>query len=255
MRSQRFSRLSALAGAVAAVWLMSCDLSVTPGSFYSISRLLRPLPGVVLGDTMRDSTGTPAPLRVLAFSATGLQVNGITPYFIVLDTGIAHLSGGTLLVGDKEGQVRVVGGVGNVQTLPETVKVTLKPDTIVASDSVHHLKTYSVLTDTIVNSAELGALVQHRVGATTSAVDAVIVKYTIVYAPSPKSATATVVLLNGGLLSSVDTTLSGRAGRTVQLRVNQLTSVNLDSAIVRATASYRGVTLGSVLYTVVFKNQ
>jgi hypothetical protein len=251
--SQGWSRIGGFVLCAAAVFMVSCDMSVATG-FYSISRLLLPSPGVVLGDTMRDSTGKAAPLRVVAFSATGSVVSGVTPYFITLDT-FAHLSGGATLIGDHVGAARVIGAISNVQTLPETVKVTLSPDTIVAADSVHHVKTYSVLTDTLATSPELAAIVQHRVGATTSTVDAVIVKYSIVSMPPAKGATPTVVLMNGGLTSSVDTTLSGRAGRTLRLFVNRLTSVNPDSAVVRATASYRGVSIGTVQFTVVFKSQ
>ena len=254
MSSRARAGIGAIVLCAAAVFLLSCELSVAPGGFYSISRLLLPAPGVVLGDTMRDSTGKAAPLRILAYNATGDLVAGTTPYFVMLDT-FAHLSGGTLVIGDHVGAARIVGGMSRVQTLPETVKVTLKPDTIVAADSVHHLKTFSLLTDTLVTSAELAALVQHRVGTTTSTVDAVIVKYSIVSAPPSKSALPSVALLNGGLGSSVDTTLSGRAGRTVRLYVNRLLTANQDSAVVRATASYRGVSLGTVQFTVVFKSQ
>lgn len=246
--------ISALALGAAAVWLLSCDLSVAPGGFSSISKLLLPAPGVVVGDTMRDSTGAVAPLRVIAYSATGSVVTSVTPYFITLDT-FAHLAGGTKLVGDRVGLARIIGGVSNVQTLPETVKVTLSPDTIVAADSVRHVKTYSVLTDSLANSAELAALVHHRTGATTSPVDAVIVKYTIVSAPLAKSTTPTVVVMNGSVVSSVDTTVSGRAGRSVRLRINQLTTTNQDSAVVRASASYRGMSIGTVQFTVVFRSQ
>ncbi|MEK7401825.1 MAG: hypothetical protein AABZ80_05625 [Gemmatimonadota bacterium] len=241
-----------LLGAVLVV-LLSCDLSVAPGGFYSISKLLLPSPGVVLGDTMRDSTGKAAPLRLLAFSASGSSVS-VTPYFITLDT-FAHLSGGTTLIGDRVGLARVIGGVANVQTLPETVKVTLSPDTMVAADSVRHVKRYSVLTDTLANSAELAALVQHRVGGVTSGVDAVIVKYSIVSAPPSRDTGATVALMNGNAVSKADTTTNGRAARSLRLRINQLTTVNPDSAVIRATASYRGVSIGTVQFTVVFTSQ
>jgi len=53
----------------------------------------------------------------------------------------------------------------------------------------------------------------------------------------------------------VDTTLQGRAARTLRLNLNRLTSINLDSAVVLATASYRGASIGTVQFTVIFKSQ
>jgi hypothetical protein len=255
MKRRGANRVGAAVAAVGLVWLVSCDLSPHPGSFYSISRLLLPSPGVVLGDTMRDSTGAAAPLRVIAYNATGDVVTTVSPYFITLDT-FSHLANGTTLIGDRIGTARVIGGIANVQTLPETVKVTLSPDTIIASDSVHHLKTYNLLTDSLVNSAELGAIVQHIVaGGTNTTVDAVIVKYSLVSAPPSKNTLPTVVIMNGSAVSAADTTSAGRAARTLRLNVNRLTNVNPDSAVVNATASYRGVTIGTVQFTVVFKTQ
>ena len=254
MRLRAVRGVGVLALGAAAVWLLSCDWSVAPGGVYSISRLFLPSPGVVAGDTMRDSTGTAAPLRLIAYNANGDSIAGASPYFIALDT-LAHLAGGTTVVGDHVGLARIIGGIGKVQTLPETVKVTLAPDTIVAADSTHHVKTYSVLTDSIATSADLATLVQHRAGATVSTVDAVIVRYSIVSAPPAKGSTPTVALMNGATASAADTTTSGRAARTLRLRVNELTSINPDSAVVRATASYRGVSIGTVQFTVIFKSQ
>jgi len=71
MKRMRRNRVRTLGFAAAAVLLLSCDLSVAPGGVYSISKLLLPSPGMVIGDTMRDSLGNAAPLRVLAFSVTG----------------------------------------------------------------------------------------------------------------------------------------------------------------------------------------
>jgi len=172
-----------------------------------------------------------------------------------MDT-LAHLSGGALLIGDHVGTTRVVGGIGNVQTLPDSVKVTLSPDTIVAADSTLHTKTYSLLADSIVNSAELAVLVQHRVvGGANTNVDGMIVKYALVSSPPSSGALPTVAILSGNAISTRDTTSSGRAGRTLRLYINRRVNADLDSAIVQATTSYRGVSLGTVTFRVIFKSQ
>ncbi|HEX7939071.1 MAG TPA: hypothetical protein VF483_08755, partial [Gemmatimonadaceae bacterium] len=96
--------------------------------------------------------------------------------------------------------------------------------------------------------------VQHN-GVTPTPVDAVIVRYSIVSMPASKTASPSVVLMNGSIQSSTDTTLQGRAARTLRLNVNRLTSANTDSAVVTATASYRGASIGTVQFTVIFKSQ
>lgn len=258
MSRQARGRAALLLAAIAAggIWLASCTELGPAGSVYSISPLLLPSPGMVVGDTMRDSTGAVAPLRVIGFTASGDTVAGTTATFITFDT-LAHLVAGNVLVADHLGGARVLGAIGSVQTLPETVKVTLSPDTIAAADSTRHLKTYSFIKgDTLVTSAELATRVQHLTAGGTSDVDAVVVRYSIVRAPAAKGAIATVSVMNNNLVSSRDTTVGGRAGRTVRLRVSQLAGgLATDSAIVAATASHRGRSLGTVQFTVVFKNQ
>jgi hypothetical protein len=256
MRWRPLARVGAVAAGIVAAWLAACSDLGGPGSgVFSISPLQLPLPGVVLGDTMRDSTGAAAPLRVIGFNAKGDTI-AATANFIVFDT-TAHLANGAYLVADDTGLVRVLGGIGNLQTLPETVKVTLSPDTLFAADSVRHVKTFSILTgDSVtVTSAELQTRVAHKTGATLSDVNAVIVRYSIVSAPPPKSTIPTVALVNGNVESTRDTTATGRAARAARLSVKQLNSLALDSAVILATASYRGVTIGTVTFTVVFKHQ
>lgn len=256
MTFTRRSRTSALLLGATAVALLSCD-SAGPSDLYSISRLMLPSPGVVVGDTIRDSLGNAAILRLNAYARSGDTLSGQQKYFITLDT-FAHLIGGQLgsvLIGDRLGGARVIGGIGNLQTLPETVKVTLRPDTMVATDSVRHFRIYRLLTDSLSTSTDLATIVQNRTGGTTSPVDAVIVRYTLVRSPPAKGFQPTIRIMNGNSPSSVDTTLNGRAGRSVRLYVNQLIGINLDSAIVDAAASYRGASLGTIRFTVVFRSQ
>jgi len=254
-RGATFVRVGAVAACAVAVWLASCSELGSPSGVFAISPLLLPSPGMVVGDTMRDSTGAAAPLRVIGFSASGDTIVGTMAAFVTLDT-FAHLSGSATLVADHIGSARVLGGIGSLQTLPENVKVTLSPDTMYAADSTHHLKTYSIIGgDTLVTSADLTTHVSHKNGTTLSDVDAVVVRYSIVSAPTAKGSVPTVTLVNGSLVSTRDTTSGGRAGRAARLRVSRLMSVAVDSARILATASYRGVTIGTVTFTVVFKNQ
>jgi hypothetical protein len=237
-----------------AVWLASCSELGSPAGVFAISPLLLPSPGMVVGDTMRDSNGVAAPLRVIGFTASGDTIAGTTAAFVTLDT-FAHLSGSATLVADHLGLARVLGGIGSLQTLPETVKVTLSPDTLYAADSTRHLKTYAFPAETLATSADLATRVGHRNGTTFTDVDAVIVRYSIASAPPAKGSGSTITLVDGNAVSTRDTTTSGRAARAVRLQIKQLTSLALDSAVVLATASHRGVTIGTVRFIVVFKFQ
>jgi hypothetical protein len=247
--------IAAVLGATA-WWLVSCrELPAPEGGILSISPLLLPSPGLVAGDTMRDSLGFAAPLRVIAYSASGDTLSGVTATFITLDAG-AHLEqGGPLLVGDEVGKtVRIVGSLAALQTKPESVKVTLSPDTLVAADSILHHMTYTLVGgDTVVNTGDLTTIVQH-VGATTSGVPAVIVRYVIDKAPAGDPAKGpTLLLMSRTIQSSRDTTdANGRAARSARLRLAPLAAFEADTALVSATASYRGRTIGVVQFTLVF---
>ena len=237
--------------AAAAWWLVSCrDVPAPEGGIFSISPLLLPSPGLVAGDTMRDSTGLVAPLRVVAYDVRGDTVTSAPVTFVILDTG-AHLAGPLLVGKDAGTTVRVVGSVAALQTQPASVKVTLSPDTLVAADSLRFERSSSSAT----LNADLPVLVQHRSGTTTTPVEAVIVRYTIVRQPASTGGPA-VVLMNATTPSFADTTdATGRASRTLRLDVANFVVSPLDSAIVETTAAYAGRVLGTARFTVVYKQQ
>jgi len=261
MRDDRISRRARLAIAatmVVGAWtLPSCrDVPAPEGGVSAIAPLQFPSPGLVVGDTMRDSTGAAVPLSLVAFDAGGDTIDNVQATFVVLDTG-AHLVG-NLLIGDKDGRsVRVVGSAGALQTQPASIKVTLSPDTLVASDSITYRKTYSVVNfDTSATSPDMGVLVQHR-GASPAPVEAVIVRFTIERAPPVIAGGTgpTLILMSGSTPSSRDTTdANGRASRSARLRVLAI-KPGVDTAIVTANASYRGQSIGTVRFTLIFTDQ
>jgi hypothetical protein len=254
---RRTRRVVSVVAGAAAWWLVSCrDVPAPEGGVLSLSPVRLPSPGLVAGDTMRDSTGVVAPLNVVAYGVGGDTIKNTTPTFVTLDTG-AHLSGARL-IGDNAGTtVRVVGSVAAVQTQPVSVKVTTSPDTMLAADSTLHRKDYSLNTgDTVVNTPDLTTTVLHK-GTTISGVEAVIVRYSIDRAP-PGDPTKgpTLLLMNGSTQSSRDTTdASGKAARTARLRITATTGLTSDTAVVRATSSYRGRTLGTVTFVLIFNRK
>lgn len=248
--------LTAAMLAVAGVGAASCrDIPGSEGGVVAVGKVRLPSPGLVVGDTMRDSLGNVSPLRVVAFDRGGDTIRpDPEASFFLLDT-TARLAG-ALLVGRSAGTARVVAVVAGLQTQPEAVTVTLSPDTLVAADSLRHVRRVNLLSgDTSFASADLNAIVQHREAATVSGVDAVIVTYTLTRIPASGAAGPAVMFVGGGTTPARDTTSNGgRAGRAVRLRVPAQPRLP-DSAVVTATASYRGRSLGSLQFTVVFQTQ
>lgn len=245
----------------AAVVLAACrDLPAPPGGVQAISRVLLPSPGLVVGDTMRDSLGVVAPLRVVAFDENGDTIAAPAVTFTLLDT-TATLVNGDLLIGRAAGIARLIATVAGLQTRLDTAFVTLRPDTIVRADSVRHRRIVGLdrlaAGDTSFASGDLSVVVHNREGAGATGVDAVVVTYTITRAPAPGAGGAppTVVFVGGGASVARDTTASGgRAAKSIRLRIRGQPQLP-DSAQVAATASYRGQTLGTVQFTIVFQTQ
>jgi len=72
-------------------------------------------------------------------------------------------------------------------------------------------------------------------------------------APPSINESPTVVILNGSTVSTRDTTESnGRASRVARLRPLALGGQQQDTVIVTATTAYRGASLGTVQFILVF---
>jgi hypothetical protein len=250
----KFRRLAGYAVAAAAFWAVSCREIPAPGNgVQSISALILGSPGLVAGDTLRDSLGLVVPLNVIAYGIDNQPLDPQpAPAFVVLDTG-AILADGRYLVGVTPGTtVRVVGEVGSLQTIPTIVKVTLSPEALVATDSTMHHVRYSTL-DSI--SQELNTRVLHYSSSDTSGVEAVIVHYRIVAMPPAAGSIPPAALVNGNIPSDRDTTLNtGRSARTLRLRPAQIGKNPLveDTVIVDADASYRGASIGTIQFLLIF---
>lgn len=246
----------AVLASIAAVawWLLSCrEIPAPDEGVFSISPLILPSPGLVVDDTMRDSLGFVAPLRVVAFDIDGNPIADAQATFVAVDTG-AHLAG-ALLIGDDTVATSVVGAVAGLQTDTVRVPVTLAPQQLIAVAALRQQLTATVI-DTAATSPDLTTRVENVSGATPRGIQAIIVRYEVVQAPPPTSATAgpTVVLLPAGSGARDTTDGSGNAGRQVRFRLLAI-SAPTDSAVINASASYRGQTLGTVQFTVVFTKQ
>ena len=246
-RSKRGVVAALLVGVATAV---ACIDMSAPAGAAAISLVQLPAPFVVRGDTMRDSTGAVAPVTVTSYNAEGEPIAFPFELF-VLDTMFrAHFTVNHLLLGDKLGNVTVVGQASGVQTLSVNVPVTVRPTTIVlgtkpdtlraplGSDSASSIGRSNPPLSTIVKGA----------GDTT--VQGVIVHYRITRTLPSSSTTIPSVYIGdaSGKPTETDTTdAQGVAGkRYVTVLTRLLTGPVLqqpDSVVVEATASYKGAYL------------
>jgi hypothetical protein len=242
------SRITTSLLGIAAVVAVACiDMSAPKGPA-AISSLLLPSKAVVVGDVMRDSNGTPAPLTVIAYDANGVPLTDATPQYFITDTShFAHLDNNSVLIGDKIGVAHLFSQVSTLQTAVADVYITSLPTHLVATSATDTTITAPIGSDSASSIGKMSLAVALR-GASDSTVSGFIVKYVITHAPASQPGKPPAVYLgdeNGKLMSRDTTEVSG-AGASRTLYVNSLYLAGIDSAVVTATASYRGTTFSQV---------
>jgi hypothetical protein len=195
-------------------------------------------PSVVVGDTLRDTTGAIVRPVVHVFNFKGAEIVPAPVYFLSPDSGITVDSATGIVVADslRSTPGRIVATVGTLQAV-QKVDVTLSPDLIHAVNAVDSLQ-YSLLDTTVNVSPPLQVKLTHGIAPDDSAVKSWIVSFAIVAQSDPKLGE----LVNDvGRASVVDTTdPTGIAGRKIRVHPVFLKST-VDSIVVNATAKYRGV--------------
>jgi hypothetical protein len=181
-----------------------------------------PLPAVAAGDTLRDSSGRVAPLRVLAFTRDSQEIGGLTVTFVPTalpaDVTIDPATG-ILVARDTLRSVQLVGRIGErFQTSVATLQIVAEPSAIsrtddVAADSTYPLPAIRPLPVTVTGT---------RRGVGTP-VNGIIVRYRIdSLRPSGLDVGSAILIVPGGgplrpdSTIAVDTTKNaGNATRTV----------------------------------------
>ena len=226
--------------AVPSIIAVGCtDISGSSDSVLSLQFDTLASPSVVIGDTLRDTTGAIILPVVHAFNYKGGEIASAKIYFQSLDSGVTVDSATGVIVGDslRSTPARIVATVGRLQAI-QRVSVALRPDSIIAVNALDTLS-YSLLDTTKDTSARMTVKLSHGVSPGDSAVSNYIVSFAIVSQSSPGLAD---LITESGKLSRVDTTdASGIAGRKILLHpVNLSSPTVVDSVIVQATAKYRG---------------
>jgi len=245
--------VTALAVVAGIIGIACVDMSAPEGAA-SISALQLPSPSVVVGDTMRDSTGVVAPITVIAFDGSGNPIQANVQLFITDTLGFSHVGANNVLVGDSIGQTRLLGQVGTLPTVVAVVPVTYAPSTLVPNPdtSIHGIN----VTAGPDSASTIGkAPVSVRVLASNdSGSQGMIVRFQVLQAPPtrPESHSPAVYLGNPDnnlVPSAVDTTdAKGIATRSLVVISNFFTDslrsgLKADSAIVLVTAKYKGLAI------------
>jgi hypothetical protein len=171
-----------LAGAALVLGVLSCgEVPTLPDGIAYITSVILPSPAVAFGDTLRDSTGTVAPLRLYGIGNAGDTIRSITPVFVattVPGKGVT-ITAADLVIGDSVRTVQIVGQVGTrLQTPATPLDVVWQPDSIAASTptaSLFPLPGTGELSSTVT----LGTTVTSAAGGTRAGVKSIIVRYAI----------------------------------------------------------------------------
>jgi len=257
MRGSLTRRAARRAVAVAALALACTDVSTSPTHVASLEFDSLPFPAVVTGDTLRDSLGLAAPLRALAFNASGAVIPDAPIQYITLDTGVTIGAGGILTAQRRDGEVRLVASSGGLQTREQRLSVARRPDSAFATGKTNDTLFYVVPDVQATNvSAGLGVKVmtQDTVGG-VAVTRGWLVSYQAFFRGQPLSSVDTMAgsLWNDASRpSDLDTTgTDGVASRKLRVRPLGLPSA-ADSFVVVATVRYRGAAVrGSPLRYVI----
>jgi hypothetical protein len=231
--------LAGLSAALLSLAVFACaDVSGSSDSVLSIQFDSLAAPSVVVGDTLRDTTGAVILPIVHAFNFKGDEITPIPVRFQSPDSGVVVDSITGSIFGDslRSTPARIVATVGSLQAI-QRVDLTLRPDLIAPVHDRDSLS-YSLIDTTRNVSAQLTVKLTHGIAPDDSVVKSYIVSFAIVSQVNPSLGE---LINDAGKPSLVDTTdVSGVAGRAIRLHPLFL-AAPVDSIIVNATAKYRGV--------------
>jgi hypothetical protein len=262
----RASRSLLTIASAAAVWLaVAClDVSSPITGIASISRIVAPTPSVVVGDSLRDTSGTAQPLRVYVFGPKGDTVKDAVVRFFAVDTlHKIHVDSMTGVVWADDSvspnaavfaSVQPASGKGSLVTPLDTIPVIPVPVSATRDTSFLFTATAPTIpTDTLSSgliSPPFGVVVQ---GAGNTPIQKYVVGFQLLYAPPARADGVGPTVVPTSALSNTDSTYaitdaSGRATIRLRLRVSAINSNLLlgtatDSAVVQMHVRYHGTDL------------
>jgi len=239
-------RLCTIAAAVGAIAALACTkVGTEPSVAVAIESFAPPLPSVVVGDTMRDTSGNAAPLRATVYNSDGEPIADAPIHFLALDS-LHRVTLDTttgIVVGRDTGQTRIVAHLGSLQSQLVTLTVVLPPTDIIPLDSLvdtlHYTIDFTTGRDTLQN---LRVRLVHMDGADTVAVPSYLVRYDFEYPAGYDNGDSTrVQLVNAGTRKPSLLVTTDADGSTNQaLRITPFAAPDTDSVIVTARAAQPG---------------
>lgn len=248
-------RLASIASLVGVAVAACTRVGTEPSVPVSIETFAPPLPSVVVGDTMRDTSGSVAPLRATVYNADGDSIPDAPIHFLALDSlhRITLDTATGVVVGRDTGKVRVIAHVGGLQSQPITVTVVQQPTAMLALDSLVDTLDYTIDfttgRDTLQN---LRVWLVHVEGADTTGVPSYLVRYDFEYPAGYDNGDSTKVqLVNGASRVPALYAVTGSDGSTSQaLRITPFAKPGRDSVIVTAHAAQPGGPAAPIRFTV-----
>ena len=209
--------------AAAAVALLSCgEVPTLEQGIAYYTPVLLPLPAVAAGDTLRDSEGHAARLRVRAFGRDSQEITGLEVTFVptTLPADVTIDTAGFLVARDTLRSVQIVGQIEHrLQTSAATLQIVPEPSAIGRGDDGTADSAYAVPA-----IKALPVVVTGVYRGVTTPVNGIIVRFhidSVQPAGLPPGSAILALTTGGGVLrpdslSAVDTTKSaGNASRSV----------------------------------------
>jgi hypothetical protein len=260
------------AGVALAVGLGCGDVPTLPNGIAYVTPILTPSPSVAFGDTLRDSLGDPAPLRVVALGRSpGDTIRDVSLRFLLtsLNLGGTITAAGYLIAPDSLVTLRLVAQVTDgtsgsglqLQTPELSIEVTAKADSLDATSPID--TSVTGLTPIVPLSVRVTGVGPSGARAT---VNGIVVRFRIVRSfPANTTAERRYTYLSGdnNVVLRPDSTLAvdttsggGLASRSFVGLLAPTGETNPDSVVVEAKAfSQKGAPLGRspLLFTIRIK--
>ncbi|MFN8580790.1 MAG: hypothetical protein U0163_07435 [Gemmatimonadaceae bacterium] len=233
------------AAALAALALAGCiDLSTNPSEIVAIEFGPLAYPAIVMGDSLRDSTGAVRALDTKLIDGAGNVVTKSTVTYVSLDTILSVTSAGVAIAHGTAGTARIVASGGGLQSQSRSIDVVARPDSLAVDNRPDTLR-LGIPDDPAVNiTGEFRLKLLSKTTTPPTATKSWIVRYGLRYqgADVAPGDTSLLWLVNEqGRPAVADTTdAQGVISRRVRFKLVPGKVPALDSVIVTVTASYKG---------------
>ena len=218
------------------------DLPSAADEPFSIEFERLPFPAVVVGDTLRDSTGRAAPLAATAYNIDGTPLPPTAVTYVVSGRAVVLLPGNFVRGDTLDAETRVSALAGSLPSLSRTLRVVRRPDSLAGPTTAPGALTYGVPPSPTSDRSEALAVrvLATPTGGTATGVPSWVVRYRLVVRGDTLAVGDTSLVWladDAGRPAPLDTTDgTGEASRRV--RINGLNPAvdGLDSVVVSVTA-------------------